>query len=89
MHRLLAVRWVCALSVAGMLLGGCGREEKESRPVYDPRYIASEADRGNLNPLAELNAACSAEVNRTGKRLKACQAQDQVRQLVHSVTIRF
>lgn len=89
MRRLLAVLRVCALAVAGVMLTGCGREEKEAGPGYDPRYIASEADKGNLNPLAELNAACSAEVNRTGKRLKACQAQDQVRHLVHSVNIRF
>jgi hypothetical protein len=89
MRRALAVRWVCALAAAGVLLGGCGREEKEAGHVYDPRYIASEADRGNLAPLKELNAACSEEVKIVGVRSAACLAQDQVRDFRKRFEIRF
>lgn len=89
MRRLVAVLWVCALAVAGALLAGCGREEKEAGPVYDPHYIASEADKGNLAPLKELNAACGLEVERTAKRGIACQAQDRVGELRQPMKLQF
>jgi hypothetical protein len=65
-----------------VMLTAC--EKKEALPSavrFDPPYIAAEADKGNLAPLVELNAACSAEVKKSRERLSACHAQDEVRKL--------
>lgn len=78
-----------ALLAWGALVSGCGQEEKQPTIGFDPKFIASEADKGNLLPLEELNAACSAEVNSAGKRLAACKAQDEVRTLVHPIDVRL
>lgn len=67
-----------ALVVLGVLLLGCGQEEKQPAVRFDPKFIASEADKGNLTPLKELNAACSLEVERSAKRGAVCRVQDEV-----------
>lgn len=77
-----------ALAVFGVMLLGCGQEE-ERGGGFDPKFIASEADKGNLVPLKELNAACSREVERTSKRGAACEVQDRVGQLRELPKLRF
>ena len=59
------------LVLASILLASCSREEEAGEAArFDARYIAAEADKGNLVPLKELNEACSAEVERSGVRLR-------------------
>ncbi len=71
-------------------VAGCGKQEGLVEAAkFDPKYIAAEADKGNLGPLTELNTACSAEVEKNGKRLSACNAQDEVRKLSKPINIRF
>lgn len=77
-----------ALAVFGVMLVGCGQEE-ERGGGFDPKFIASEADKGNLAPLRELNGACSNEVREEGKRSSACAVQDRVRELRKRFDIRF
>jgi len=68
-----------ALSIGAALLAGCSKQEpRVGPPKFDPKYIAAEADKGNLQPLKDLNAACSGEIEKTGKRGSACTAQDEV-----------
>lgn len=69
---------------------GCGKQEAPVEAArFDPKFIAAEADQGNLGPLAELNAACSTEVEKNGKRLAVCKVQDDVRDLRKPLNIRF
>jgi len=81
------------LEVAAMaavtLFTACTKQDAVEAPKFDPKYIAAEADKGNLRPLTELNAACSAEVEKNGKRMSACTAQDEVRKLAKPISIRF
>ena len=68
-----------AAVLISFLLMGCGQEPGAGEAAtFDPKIIAAEADRGNLEPLKTLNAACSAEVKNYGKRAAACLAQDEV-----------
>lgn len=68
-----------ALLIGAALLAACGKQEKPTETAkFDPKYIAAEADKGNLGPLKDLNSACSGEVEKTGKRGSACVAQDEV-----------
>lgn len=78
-----------ALLALGALASGCGQEEKQLAVRFDPKFIASEADKGNLLPLKELNAACSREAERTSKRGAACEVQDRVGQLREPPKLRF
>ena len=71
-----------------VMLTACEKKEAHSSAVrFDPSYVAAEADKGNLAPLVELNAACSAEVKKFRKRLSACHAQDEVRKLSKPIHI--
>ncbi|NDZ17129.1 hypothetical protein C7T35_27965 [Variovorax sp. WS11] len=70
-------------------LAACTKQETVEAPKFDPKYVAAEADRGNLGPLTELNNACSAEVEKNGKRMSACAAQDEVRKLAKPINIRL
>lgn len=84
-----SLAWSLAL-IGVFLVTGCGKEEAAAEsPKYDPKFIASEADKGNLVPLSELNAACTAEIAKHAKRLSACAAQDEVRKLAKPINIRF
>ena len=81
-----------ALLLVALGLGaGCSKKEEEAAaaPRFDAKTIAAEADKGNLAPLTELNTACSAEIEKNGKRLAACAAQDEVRRLSKPLNIRF
>lgn len=79
-----------ALFVVVIVVAGCGKQDAPVEATrFDPKYIAAEADKGNLGPLTELNTACSAEVEKNGKRLSACNAQDEVRKLSKPINIRF
>lgn len=79
-----------AAFIGVLLIVGCGKhEEAVEAPKFDAQYIAAEADKGNLAPLTELNTACSAEIEKNGKRLSACTAQDEVRKLSKPLNIRF
>ena len=74
----------------GPLVAGCGKQEEPTEtPKFDAKYIAAEADKGNLGPLTELNTACSAEVEKNGKRVSACDAQDEVGALRKPLKLRF
>jgi len=77
------------LSASLLLIGGCSKQETAEAPQFNPKVIAAEADKGNLDPLTELNSACTAEVQKNGKRGAACAAQDQVRDLRKPINIRF
>lgn len=76
-------------TIAVVALAACTRQETVEAPKFDPKYVATEADKGNLGPLTELNHACTAEVEKNGKRLAACKAQDEVRDLRKPISIRF
>ena len=80
---------ISAASALLLSLAGCSKQETSESPAFDPKYIAAEADKGNLGPLTELNNACSAEVQRSGVRQSACAVQDEVRRLAKPISIRF
>ena len=80
-----AVVWL-----ALVLLASCGKQEEARQTgTFDAKYIAAEADKGNLGPLKELNAACSAEVVTQGKRSGICGVQDEVGRLAKPLGVRF
>lgn len=89
MRQFISLLLTSALFAALVVLAGCSKQESAEAPKFDPKYIAAEADKGNLGPLTELNSACSAEVQKNGKRMAACGAQDEVRRLAKPVSIRF
>ncbi len=76
-------------ALAALVLTGCGKQETIETTKFDAKYIAAEADKGNLQPLTELNNACSAEVQRNGTRSSVCAVQDEVRRLAKPISIRF
>lgn len=68
-----------AVLIAFLFIAGCTKSTDSTESVkFDPKYIATEADKGNLDPLKELNDACSAEIKKNGVRSSACNIQDQV-----------
>ncbi len=69
----------CVLSALLFVLVGCSKQETMEAPQFDPKYIAAEADKGNLGPLTDLNNACTAEVQKNGKRAASCAVQAEVR----------
>jgi hypothetical protein len=78
-----------AVTLLTLLIGACGKPDEAVATKFDPKFIAAEADRGNLAPLTELNTACSAEIQKNGRRSEACAAQDEVRRLSKPLNIRF
>ena len=72
-----------------LMLSACNKQEAVESPKFDAKVIAAEADKGNLAPLTELNNACSAEVDKNGRRLAVCKVQDDVRDLRKPLNIRF
>ena len=74
---------------AWVFVAACTKQEVAQSPKFDANTIAAEADKGNLGPLTELNDACSAEVEKNGKRLTVCKVQDDVRDLRKPINIRF
>lgn len=78
-----------AVSLLTVFIAACGKPDEAVATKFDPNFIAAEADKGNLAPLTELNTACSAEIEKNGKRLAACAAQDEVRRLSKPLNIRF
>jgi hypothetical protein len=81
--------YIVGLAAAAALVAGCSKEEADEARKFDPKFIASEADKGNLGPLKELNAACSAEVDKQGKRGTACNTQDEVGALRKPLDVKF
>ena len=79
----------CMLLAALLGLNACSKQETTESPRFDPKMIAAEADKGNLGPLKDLNAACSAEVEKTGKRAAACMTQDEVGTLRKPLKLNF
>jgi len=79
------------LLIALSFVAGCGKQEEvvTAGPRFDAKAIASEADKGNLEPLKRLNEACKAEVKREGKRMAACKAQDDAGGYMKPLNIRF
>ncbi|RYH53898.1 MAG: hypothetical protein EON54_13330 [Alcaligenaceae bacterium] len=73
------------------LVAGCSRQEEEviAAPRFDAKAIAAEADKGNLAPVAELNKACTEEVEKYGKRMAICAVQDEVGRLAKPLSVRF
>ena len=80
-----------ALLLITLGFAGCSKPQEEvtAAPRFDAKTVAAEADKGNLGPLTELNSACSAEVEKNGKRLAVCKVQDDVRDLRKPLNIRF
>lgn len=67
------------LVLASILLASCSKQEEAGEAArFDARYIAAEADKGNLVPLKELNEACSAESKKFKERAASCETQDRV-----------
>ncbi len=82
--------WRVAVLVGVLLVAGCSKQDEPVQATkFDPKFIAAEADRGNLGPLKDLNTACSAEVERTGDRASACAAQDEVGALRKPMKLNF
>lgn len=77
------------VAIALALSSACTKQETAELPRFDAKVIASEADQGNLGPLKELNAACSAEVKKSGKRAVACVTQDEVGSLRKPLKLMF
>jgi hypothetical protein len=75
--------------VALLSLFACSKQEATESPKFDPKMIAAEADKGNLGPLKDLNAACGAEVEKIGKRAAACATQDEVGALRKPLKLNF
>jgi hypothetical protein len=67
----------------------CTKQETAESPKFDPKAIAAEVDKGNLAPLVELNKACTAEVEKNGRRMAACGVQDEVGKLAKPLSVRF
>lgn len=85
-------QWLWRAAVLGgvLLVAGCSKQEEPVQAIkFDPKFIAAEADRGNLGPLKDLNTACSAEVEKTGNRASACAAQDEVGALRKPMNLNF
>jgi hypothetical protein len=80
-----------SLLLALGLIAGCGKQDEEvaAAPRFDAKAIAAEADKGNLAPVAELNKACTEEVEKHGKRMAVCAVQDEVGQLAKPLSVRF
>lgn len=72
-----------------LALIGCSKQEVAEAPKFDPAAIAAEADKGNLEPLKRLNAACTSEIERGGTRGPACNTQDEVGALRKPLNVRF
>lgn len=73
-------------------ISGCfegSDKDAKSGPAFDAAYIAAEADKGRLDPLLQLNAACTKEVESKGARGDVCAVQDKVRELRKPMNIRF
>jgi len=81
-------RSIPILALVAALIAGCSKEEVES-PKFDAKVIAAEADSGNLGPLKDLNAACTTEVEKSGKRGAACTTQDEVGALRKPLRLQF
>ncbi|CAN7486609.1 hypothetical protein LJR290_003238 [Variovorax sp. LjRoot290] len=79
---------VAAIAVV-ILITACTKQDAVEVPKFDPKHVAVEADKGNLGPLKDLNAACSAEVEKSGKRGSACNAQDEVGALRKPLKLQF
>ena len=79
------------LLVALGLVAGCSKQEGEVTAAsrFDAKAIAAEADKGNLAPVAELNKACTEEVEKHGKRMAVCAVQDEVGRLAKPLSVRF
>lgn len=78
-----------AAVAAIFVVAACTKQETAESPKFDPKYIAAEADKGNLGPLTELNSACSAEVEKSGRRGAACTTQDDVGALRKPLKLNF
>ena len=78
-----------AAIAAAVVVIGCTKQEVVESPRFDAKAIAAEADKGNLGPLKDLNTACSAEVEKSGKRGVACSGQDDVGALRKPMAIKF
>lgn len=78
-----------AIAMLFLALTGCSKQEASEAPKFDAAAIAAEADKGNLEPLKQLNAACTTEIERGGKRGPACNAQDEVGALRKPLNVRF
>ena len=79
------------LLIALGLVAGCGKPQEDvtAAPRFDAKAIAAEADKGNLAPAAELNKACTEEVEKNGKRMAVCAIQDEVGRLAKPLSVRF
>lgn len=77
------------VAILVLALAGCKENGAEKPQKFDAKAIALEADRGNLEPLAELNRACSAEVEKQRARAENCRTQDEVRALRKPLDLRF
>ncbi len=76
-------------TVALLIVSACTKQEVVESPRFDAKTIAAEADKGNLGPLKELNAACSAEVESKGSRGPTCATQDDVGALRKPLKLKF
>ncbi|MEJ8852142.1 hypothetical protein [Variovorax rhizosphaerae] len=78
------------LFFGAVMIFGCSKQEPKVEAMkFDPKLIAAEADNGNLGPLKELNAACSSEFEKNGKRGSACATQDDVGALRKPLKLNF
>lgn len=78
------------MMLASILLASCSKQEEAGEAArFDARYIAAEADKGNLLPLTELNGACTEEVLKNGKRMGVCAVQDEVGRRTKPLVIHF
>jgi hypothetical protein len=82
-------RFIALFTIAAALVAACSKEEVVESPQFDAKVIAAEADSGNLGPLKELNAACTTEVEKSGKRGAACTTQDEVGALRKPLKLKF
>lgn len=83
-------RVLALVAVVTVALYGCDKSPEVSAvPTFDAKAIAAAADNGNLAPVAELNKACTEEVEKNGRRQSICAIQDEVGRLAKPLSVRF
>ncbi|WP_093221189.1 MULTISPECIES: hypothetical protein [unclassified Variovorax] len=82
-------RTILALTCSAVAAVLMGCEKTDEAVAFDAQFVAAEADKGNLGPMAELVKACTAEVSKKGRRAEFCAVLDKAGSLRKPLNIRF
>lgn len=87
--RAFACLTFCAAVACAAALCACDEIIGSNESALDPKFVAAEADRGNLVPLNELAKACHRETQKYGRRREVCGALDRVGTLRKPLDLRL